>query len=267
MSATMPRILRFVLSAAALCGGGCGGKARAPALWTYRVEAVFPHDPKAFTQGLVWADGRFYESTGRYGESTVREVDPATGRVVRQQPLPERMFGEGLALWRGALVQLTWQSGLGVLWDAVTFQPVGSFRYRGEGWGLTHDGRRLIMSDGTAELRFLDPATFVETGRLPVHERGKPVAGLNELEYVAGEIYANVWGSDRIARISPKTGAVVGWIDLAGLLRGEDRARADVLNGIAYDPESDRLFVTGKLWPSVFQVRLVRAPPTSFRNH
>jgi glutamine cyclotransferase len=222
--------------------------------------AVFPHDPEAFTQGLAFSGGRLYESTGLLGQSSIREVDPRTGAVLRRQALDPDLFGEGLAPWGGALLQLTWRSGVCLVWDVNTFRPVGTFRYPGEGWGLTHDGKRLIMSDGTATLRMLDPATFRETGRLTVRDGARPVGLLNELEWVRGEIFANVLGEDRIARISPATGEVLGWIELGGLLDAEARGRADVLNGIAYDAEGRRLLVTGKRWPSVFQVELVPAP-------
>jgi glutaminyl-peptide cyclotransferase len=223
-----------------------------------RVEVVnvFPHDARAYTQGLVYRGGFLYESTGLYGRSSVRQVRLETGAVVRQQPLDERYFGEGLAEWNGRLFQLTWQGGLGFVYDRDTFRLERSFRYAGEGWGLAHDGRQLILSDGTAQLRFLDGSTLGETRRVTVRDGGAPVRELNELEVVRSEVLANVWHSDRIARIDPATGTVVGWIDLSGLLSPGDVTDPEaVLNGIAYDEAGDRLFVTGKLWPKVFEVR------------
>jgi len=223
----------------------------------YRVVHVFPHDPQAFTQGLEYLDGVFYEGTGLNGRSTIRKVRVENGEVLQVQKLDSQYFGEGIAVFGSTLFELTWQSGIGFLYDRATFQRKGTFTYRGEGWGLTHDGHRLIMSDGSAYLRFLDPATQKEISRLQVRDGGTPVVHLNELEYVKGEIFANVWQTDRIARISPKTGLVTGWIDLKGLLTASDQAQGvDVLNGIAYDAAGDRLFVTGKLWPKVFEIRI-----------
>jgi glutaminyl-peptide cyclotransferase len=229
-------------------------------VYGYRVIAEFPHDPDAFTQGLLYHDGFLYESTGVYGASSLRRVDLETGRVLQQVDLPADYFGEGLALWGERLIQLTWQENTGFLYDRETFQLLDQFSYPGEGWGLTHDGQRLIMSDGTAELRFWDPDTLEEIGRVTVRDHQGPVNMLNELEYVRGEVYANVWMSDRIARIDPASGRVIAWIDLAGLLSAADRqGRVDVLNGIAYDAAGDRLLVTGKWWPKLFHIELV--PP------
>jgi glutamine cyclotransferase len=224
----------------------------------YRVVHVFPHDPEAFTQGLVYRDGLFYEGTGLNGRSTIRKVRIENGEVLQIQKLDAQYFGEGIAVFGDTLFQLTWTSGIGFLYDLASFQRKGTFTYAGEGWGLAHDGTRLIMSDGSATLRFLDPATRKLVSRLTVRDAGKPVASLNELEYVKGEIFANVWQTERIARISPKTGAVTGWIDLKGLLTPREQAQGvDVMNGIAYDSAGDRLFVTGKLWPKVFEIRIV----------
>ena len=222
-----------------------------------RVEVVrsYPHDPEAFTQGLVLIDGVLYESTGMHGRSGIRKVRLETGEVLKVQKLEERYFGEGIAVVGNAIVQLTWQSGVGFVYDRSTFQRTKTFTYQGEGWGLAYDGTRLIMSDGTATLRFLDPATLKQTGRLEVRDGGRPVQGLNELEVVKGEIFANVWTTDRIARISPTTGSVTGWLDLSGLLDAREAQGVDVLNGIAYDAAKDRLFVTGKLWPKLFEIR------------
>jgi glutaminyl-peptide cyclotransferase len=222
----------------------------------YQVVKVYPHDRTAFTQGLVYRDGYLYEGTGLAGQSALRKVRLESGEVVQQHRLDPQYFGEGIAVWGDTVAQLTWQSEIGFLYDRTTFKPLRTFRYTGEGWGLTHDGRRLVMSDGSATLRFLDPSTMKETGRMTVRDGGKPVPNLNELEFVKGEIYANVWQTERLARISPKTGQVVGWVDLTGLLDARDRAGVDVLNGIAYDAAGDRLFVTGKLWPKLFEIRL-----------
>ena len=222
----------------------------------YQVVKIYPHDPQAFTQGLVYADGFLYEGTGLNGRSGIRKVKLESGEVVQVQPLESRFFGEGIAVLPDRIVQLTWQSGVGFVYDRTTFQRTRTFNYSGEGWGLTFDGTRLIMSDGTAWLRFIDPGTLKETGRLQVKDGGRPVPHLNELEVVKGEILANVWQTDRIARISPKSGEVTGWIDLAGILDPNDAANVDVLNGIAYDAAGDRLFVTGKLWPKLFEIRI-----------
>lgn len=236
------------------------GRAAAPATYGYKVVRSYPHDRQAFTQGLVYHEGMLYEGTGLLGRSSIRKVRLETGEVLQIRTMDPKYFGEGITIWKNSLVQLTWQSGVGFVYDLKTFQPRRTFTYAGEGWGLTQDGRRLIMSDGapSGELRLLDPATLRETGRLAVRDRGVPVAGLNELEFVKGEIYANVWNTERIARISPKTGEVTGWIDLRGLLDPREAAGVDVLNGIAYDAAADRLFVTGKLWPRLFEIQLVR---------
>ena len=233
----------------------------------YRVVGSHPHDPQAFTQGLLYSDGVLYESTGLNGRSTIRKVRLETGEVLQVQRLEPQYFGEGIALWSGSLVQLTWQSEIGFVYDLATFRRTRTFSYTGEGWGLTQDGRHLIMSDGSAQLRFLDPKTFREVRRLTVRDAGQPVPHLNELEYVRGEIFANVWQSDRIARIAPATGQVKGWIDLHGLLSPREAAGVDVLNGIAYDAAGDRLFVTGKLWPRLFHIQVVpRGRPTGKRE-
>ena len=222
----------------------------------FEVVRSYPHDPQAFTQGLVFLDGVLYEGTGLNGRSGIRRVRLENGEVVKIQKLEDRYFGEGIAIVGDSIVQLTWKSEVGFVYDRNTFQRTKTFNYPGEGWGLTFDGKRLIMSDGSATLRFLDPASLKETGRLEVRDGGRPVPQLNELEVVKGEIYANVWGTDRIARISPTTGAVIGWIDLTGILSPRDPASTDVLNGIAYDAAKDRLFVTGKLWPRLFEIRV-----------
>ena len=233
---------------------------RQPAVPTYGYTVVrsFPHDRDSFTQGLIVRDGAFYEGTGRNGHSGIRKVKLETGEVLQAKPLGAEYFGEGITEWKGSIIQLTWQSEIGFVYDQKTFEQTRTWSYRGEGWGLTHDGTRIIMSDGSAALRFLDPATLKETGRITVREGTRPVPALNELEYVKGEIYANVWQTDRIARISPVDGRVTGWIDLTGLLPASERRGVDVLNGIAYDAAADRLFVTGKLWPRIFEIKLVK---------
>jgi len=228
-------------------------------VYTCRVVNIYPHDRTAFTEGLVFQDGVLYESTGLNGQSTLRRVELETGRVLQRYDLPARFFGEGMALYGHRIIQLTWQSHVGFVYDRDSFELQRTFTYPTEGWGLTHDGQRLIMSDGTAILHFLNPETFEEVGQIEVQDNGRPVLWLNELEYIAGEIYANVWQTDLIARIDPHSGRVTGWIDLTGLLGPEDYAQpVDVLNGIAYDAERDRLFVTGKWWPKLFEIELVR---------
>lgn len=231
-------------------------------VYGYRVVNVYPHDRQAYTQGLIWCDGFLYEGTGLNGASSLRKVRLETGRVVEQHSLDRQYFGEGITEWGGRLLQLTWKSNLGFIYDRSSLKVLGTFNYLGEGWGLTHDRDRLIMSDGTATLRFLDPRTLRETGRLNVRYGDVPLTDLNELEFVQGEIYANVYQTDWIARISPQTGAVTGWIDLRGLLPEADRRiPVDVLNGIAYDAGRKRLFVTGKLWPKLFEIELFRRDP------
>jgi glutamine cyclotransferase len=219
----------------------------------YKIVRAYPHDSRAFTQGLIFRDGFLYESTGLNGRSSLRKVALETGDVVAQYAVGAKYFAEGLTEWDGKLLQLTWQTHVGFVYDMSPFKMVRTFEYTGEGWGLTHDRTRLILSDGTAVLRFLNPETFAEVGHITVTDAGKPVTQLNELEFVKGEILANVWYTDRIARISPVTGHVIGWIDLSGLKPGGTSADA-VLNGIAYDAAGDRLFVTGKLWPQLFEI-------------
>ncbi len=231
--------------------------AEPPPTSSYEVVASYPHDPAAFTQGLVWHEGGLYESTGLYGESSLRQVDLVTGEVLRSVAVPAEHFAEGLAILDGRAIQLTWRSQIGFVYDLQRFGRQGQFAYEGEGWGLTHDGRSLIMSDGTHRIRFLDPATFATTRCIGVYDGARPLANLNELEYVRGEIWANVWQTERIVRIDPASGAILGWVDLSGLLpAGERTPSVDVLNGIAYDAAADRLFVTGKYWPRLFEIRL-----------
>ncbi len=228
-------------------------------VYRFRVVNSYPHDPDAFIQGLVFEEGIFYEGTGRRGQSTLRKVEFETGRVLQRINLPAEVFGEGITIFGDRIIQLTWQARTGFIYDKPNFEFLDIFRYPTEGWGITHDGQRLIMSDGTSTLYLWDPTTLEEIGRIEVAANGQPVTRLNELEYVNGEIFANVWQTDRIARIDPETGRVVGWIDLTGLLNPEDRGqrKVDVLNGIAYDVENDRLFVTGKLWPKLYEIELM----------
>lgn len=247
------------------CGrGASGGTSSIPpvssdAIGHYTLEVVhaWPHDPGAFTQGLLFRNGSLLESTGLFGRSSLREVQLQTGKILKQVNVPAQYFGEGLAALGSKLYQLTWKNHKGFIYDADTFELLGEFAYDGEGWGLTTDGTHLILSDGTSRIRFLDPKTFAVERTIDVLENGQPVEQLNELEYVRGEILANVWQTDRILRIDATTGRVRGVIDCAGLLSPSDRTpQTDVLNGIAYDPGTDRLIVTGKLWPTLFEVRI-----------
>jgi len=227
---------------------------------SYKIVHVYPHDPNAFTQGLVYLDGKLYESTGLNGRSSLRMVDISSGRVLQRYDLPTEYFGEGLTDWGSNLVQVTWKAGIAFVYDQFSFALLHTFHYEGEGWGLTHDEKTLILSDGTPVIRFFDPKSFREIKRISVNDgSGHPVMNLNELEYIHGEIYANLWQTDKIARISPRTGRVLGWIDLSGLMDKHELAASDaVLNGIAYDRKGDRLFVTGKLWPKLFEIKVVR---------
>jgi glutamine cyclotransferase len=222
----------------------------------YKIVHTYPHDPGAFTQGLVFSDGYLYEGTGMVGESSVRKVELSSGKVVQKIDLPAPYFGEGIVLWKDKLIELTWQSKIGFVYDRATFKQLRTFTYSREGWGITQDGKRLIMSDGSATLFFWDPETLKEIGHLDVDDKGSPVQNLNELEFIHSEIYANVWMTDRIARISPATGHVIGWIDLASLHAQANIPGNNVLNGIAYDSKQNRLFVTGKNWPKLFEIRL-----------
>jgi glutaminyl-peptide cyclotransferase len=224
---------------------------------SFEVVHAYPHDAEAFTQGLVYRDGFLYESTGLQGQSTLRKLEIETGRVVQRRAMAPDIFAEGLTIWNNTLVQLTWQHQMAFVYALATFAPQSTLTYEGEGWGLTHDGTRLILSDGNAVLRFLDPASGRETGRVPVNDRGRPVVDLNELEFVRGSVLANVWHTDRIAVIDPATGTVTAWLDLTGLRPASSRQDAEaVLNGIAYDEARDRLFVTGKRWPTLFEIAL-----------
>lgn len=238
-------------------GTGLFAQARA-SMDTFRVVKSYPHDTSAYTQGLIYRNGFLFESTGRNGQSTLRKVQLETGEVVQQHRVDAAYFAEGLAEWNGQLVQLTWQSNIAFVYDMATFSMRRTFRYAGEGWGLTRDQQGFILSDGTDQLRFLHPDTFREVRRVTVTDGGAPVRDLNELEYIRGEVYANIWHTDRIARISPESGRVLRWIDLSGLMATGYRLDPEaVLNGIAYDAATNRLFVTGKLWPRLFEIEAV----------
>jgi glutamine cyclotransferase len=226
--------------------------------YTYRVVKTYPHDSKAFTQGFEYRDGFLYEGTGIVGRSSVRKVDLATGRVLQNFDVPQPFFGEGITVVNNQIFELTWLSQTGFVYDKSNLRVVRSFDYPGEGWGLTNDGKQIYMSDGSSQIRVWDPATLKEVRRITVKDGNQRVNELNELEFVRGEIFANVWQTDRIARISPVDGRVLGWIDLSGILPQSERANPDaVLNGIAYDAATDRLFVTGKLWSKIFEIKLV----------
>jgi glutaminyl-peptide cyclotransferase len=254
------RLLAVTLAAIGLCACSARPDAAAPAVipsLDYSIVRIYPHDPDAFTQGLLFHDGALYESTGRNGFSSLRTVKLETGEVLRKVDVPEMYFAEGLALAGSRLVQLTWQAQTGFVYDLATFARLGTFDYKGEGWGLTTDGARLIMSDGTPELRFLDAQTLKETGRITVRDAGVPVKDLNELEMIDGAVFANVWMTPRIVRIDPKTGVVTGHLDLDRIVPRPVAGQAiDVLNGIAWDAQGKRLFITGKLWPSLYELKV-----------
>jgi glutaminyl-peptide cyclotransferase len=227
-------------------------------LYGYEIVRAYPHDPRAFTQGLQYLDGVLYEGTGQVGQSTIRRVELESGKVLQKRDVPPPHFGEGITVWKDEIIELTWQTNVAFVYDKKTFEPRRTFKYEGEGWGLTQDATNLYMSDGSDELRVLDPATFTERRRIKVIAAGAPLKNLNELEWVKGEIFANVWMTDHIVRIAPASGKVLGYVDLRGLLSPAERAGTDVLNGIAYDAAHDRLFITGKYWPKLFEVKLVK---------
>jgi glutamine cyclotransferase len=273
MPSAVRSVLLVLLAAVTLCLPACIDRGqpvatatRSPAAgpvsapeYTYVVLARYPHDPGAFTQGLAFDGGRLYEGTGRVGQSSLRRVDLTSGKVEQIEVVPPPFFGEGVTVFGDRIFQVTWQSRVGFVYDKATLRPQRKFNYATEGWGLTHDGHRLIMSDGSRTLYYLDPETLEVNGRLEV--RGGPALEgamrLNELEFVRGEIYANVWPTDYIVKIDPHSGEVTGWVNLSGILGREQTDGVDVLNGIAYDAQNDRLFVTGKLWPSLFEIRLI----------
>jgi glutaminyl-peptide cyclotransferase len=257
MRIAAPSILHLTL---ALAANTVALPARVPAapVSSYKIVAEFPHATGSYTEGFFYRDGLFYEGTGLKGSSAILVIEPETGKVVQRRDLPQQFFGEGIVDWGPNIYEWTWQSHICFVFDRFSLRPAGQFTYSGEGWGMTRTAKEIITSDGTATLRFRDPKTFQETRRLLVKDGRYPVEQLNELEYVKGEIYANIWHSDRIARISPRDGHVIGWIDLTGLMPATRRANDEsVLNGIAYDAQHDRLFVTGKQWPSVFEIRVV----------
>ena len=254
------------LWALAACAKPTARPAQAASAAKLRLKVVrtFPHDPSAFTQGLLFFEGKFYESTGLYGRSSLRRVDPESGVVERGVDLQADLFGEGLARVGGRLIQLTWQNGRALVWNLATLRKEREISYQGEGWGICFDGRSLVMSDGSDTLALRDPEGFARVGEIVVRRAGKPVRNLNELECVEGAVYANVWQDSHIARIDPRTGEVTGWIDASGLLAPEEARAADVLNGIAYLPATGHLVVTGKLWPRIFEVEIVPdAPPAA----
>lgn len=230
-----------------------------PDIWTFEIVTTFPHDPEAFTQGLIVDGGQMYEGTGQYGQSTLRRVELETGRVEQRVALSDHLFGEGITILDDRVYQLTWLNNLVLIYERDGFKHIGTLRNNGQGWGLTHDGMHLIVSDGTATIRFHEPDAFELVKSVQVHDEGTPLTGINELEYINGEIWANLWYQDRLARISPETGAVLGWIDLTSLYPRSLRVSENVLNGIAYDADTDRLFVTGKNWPWLYEIEV--GPP------
>lgn len=248
----------MMLISALFLMSGCSDSEKTSTFYSYEVINAYPHDSEAFTQGLVYYDGLLYEGTGLWGESSLRIVDLESGEILKKRYLPQEFFGEGITIFRDRIYQLTWQSRTGFIYDLDNFELIGNFSIPGEGWGITHDGTHLIMSDGTSNLNFLDPLTLKVMRKVQVHDSRGPVYQLNELEYVNGKIYANVWKTDLIAIIQPESGRVAGWIDLEGILGDyEPKNPVDILNGIAYDEENDRLFVTGKLWPWLFQIETI----------
>lgn len=261
-------LILITLGLAAGCQGGTavgkvsGDGGQAPVRvrhFTYEVINSWPHDTDAFTQGLVWHDGALYESTGLNGRSSVRKVDLQTGQVLQKRDVPSQYFAEGLAVVGDAAYQLTWLSQFGYVYDLRSFDVRRTFNYTGEGWGLTFDGQSLIMSDGSNRLRFLSPDSFELQRAISVYDGSNPINRLNELEFIGGEIWANIWQSDRIVIIEPRGGRVTGWLDLKGLLKPEDRTGpVDVLNGIAWDEAGKRLFVTGKLWPKLYEIKIIQ---------
>ena len=228
-------------------------------VYSYQVINTWPHDPEAYTQGLVFHDGVLFESTGLRGASSLRRVELKTGKVKKKLEVAREYFAEGMTIFQDKIFQLTWQGQKGFVYNLKKFKQEGEFTYEGEGWGLTHDGHSLILSDGTNRIRFLDPVSFQVQRTISVYDNGQPLTDLNELEYIKGEIYANIWRSDRIVRLDPHTGKINAWIDMTGLHhQGEEENPENCLNGIAYDAEQDRLFVTGKRWPQLFEIRLVK---------
>ncbi|MFN0072642.1 MAG: glutaminyl-peptide cyclotransferase [Chloroflexota bacterium] len=249
---TVTSIFAWPMAAQPVCSGPVPG-ATVP-VSTVQVLERYPHDPRAFTQGLTIADGQLYEGTGWFGESNLRRVDLLTGSVLQQVDLPRDVFGEGIAVVGNRIMQITWRSHLGYVYDRDSFALLGTFGYPTEGWGLTYDGTRMILSDGSDTLRFIDPDSFAPVGDVQVRAGGQPVKMINELEYIDGLLFANIWQTDRIALIDPNSGEVCAWLDLSGLDAGGTSSRDDVLNGIAFDSSSRRLFVTGKRWSALYEI-------------
>lgn len=226
-------------------------------VYGYSIVAKYPHSTDSYTEGFIYKDGKFYEGTGMEGRSGLQVLDPATAKVLQERKMTANFFGEGIVDWGANILQWTWQTHVGVVMDRATLKPIRTFNYTGEGWGMTRDAKRLITSDGTATLRFRNPETFADIGHIDVTDGGKPVDQLNELEYIKGEIWANVWHQERIARISPKDGHVIAWVDVTGILpAAQKRDDESVLNGIAYDEAKDRIFITGKQWPTIFEIKV-----------
>jgi len=254
----MKLLAGIVISVFIVCFAFCTYFADTKTL-SYEIIDKYPHDPEAFTQGLIWHDGLLYEGTGLYGRSSLRQVDLKTGIVLKKISLPAEFFGEGITIFNNRIYQLTWKSNIGFIYDLDSFQQLETFSYSHEGWGITHDGKRLIISDGTPVLHFIDPFTFKETGHIRVYEKDKPIYRINELEFVKGNIYANIWQSNKVAIIDPGTGQILAWLDLTDILKQEDICqKVDVLNGIAYDMKNEYLFITGKLWPKIFQIKIIQ---------
>jgi glutamine cyclotransferase len=253
------RITLIALSLLLLISGCSDSKnTETPENYTYKVVQAYPHDPNAFTQGLAYENGFLYEGTGIYRKSTLRRVDLDTGQILQIYKLPDKYFGEGMTIFKDKIYQLTYKSKIGFVYDKSSFKLLQRFNYPTEGWGITHDGKNLIMSDGSSTLYLWDPETLQRTGSIKVHDNDVPVSGLNELEYIKGQVFANVWPTERIAIIAPQTGQVTGWIYMQGLLSQQELNKpVDVLNGIAYDAAGDRLFVTGKFWPKLFEIKFV----------
>lgn len=248
---------RALLALAMLCVGATCYAAPPTPVYGYTVVATYPHSTNNYTEGFFYKDGKFYEGTGMEGRSGIQVLDPATGNVLQRHDLASNFFGEGIIDVGSTILQWTWQTHLGVVMDAKTLKPLRTFSYTGEGWGMTRDAKDLITSDGTDTLRFRNPATFAEVRHIQVKDNGKPIDQLNELEYIKGEIWANVWHQERIARISPADGHVIAWVDVTGILpKSQKRDEESVLNGIAYDAAKDRIFLTGKQWPTIFEIKL-----------
>jgi glutamine cyclotransferase len=261
MRTTFLRKARGLALVASLLGTGC---AKAAPVAGYKVVATYPHSTESYTEGLFYLDGLFYEGTGLEGHSQVMAIKPETGKPLQQLDLPQQYFGEGIVNWGANLYEWTWQSHICFVYDRFSLRPVKQFTYTGEGWGMTRDAKEIITSDGTATLRFRDPNSFKETRHIVVKDGSSTIDRLNELEYIKGEIFANVWHTDRIARISPQNGHVIGWIDLTGLLPDSEKVNGEsVLNGIAYDAPHDRLFVMGKQWPTIFEIKIINPKPAT----